>query len=185
MSIKDIITNRYSPRAFSSKEVEPEKIHDIFELTVWAPSAYNAQPWKFIYATKKDTDSYNKILETMTDFNKSWAKNAPVLLLGLTAKKFKHNGKDNPTSQYDLGQSVAYLTLAASESGLHLHQMSGFSSEKAIELFDIPEEYIPVSIIALGYKGELSVLPEDLQKMENGPRTRKSLDEVFQKKGFK
>lgn len=185
MEITDIIINRHSPRAFSSKEVEPEKLKEIFELTRWAPSAYNAQPWKFIYATKKDTDIYNKMLESLIDFNKSWAKNAPVLILTVAAKKFEHNGKDNPTSQYDLGQSVAYLTLAASAQGLHLHQMSGFSVEKAISLFNIPEKYLPVSIIALGYKGDLSVLPEDLQKMENNPRSRKSVNEIFLNEGFK
>ena len=81
--IHDLISHRWSPRAFDAKSVEKEKLRGVFEAARWAASSYNAQPWYFIVATKDDPENYAKVLSTFVEFNQSWAKNAPVVALSV------------------------------------------------------------------------------------------------------
>ncbi|MEP7286180.1 MAG: nitroreductase, partial [Chloroflexota bacterium] len=72
---------------------------------------------------------------------------------------------------------VAHLTIEAVALGLSAHQMAGFDGAKARELFDLPEDYETLTIIAIGYQGELDTLTEDLQEREKQTRTRKPMTE--------
>lgn len=182
MKIIDIIKNRHSPRAFSDKIVSENDLIKIFECAQWAASAYNEQPWRFIYANKADNAKYNKLLDCLVESNQVWAKSADVLIITLAKKNLTRNNKPNRHYMYDLGQSVANMAIAAESLGMHMHQMGGYFKDKVIEHFDIPDEYESVSMIALGYKGDASILPEDLRANENKARVRKALDEIILKK---
>ena len=104
--------------------------------------------------------------------------------VGTDMVKFAKNGNDNVIAKYDLGQSAMSLVLQAQSMGLFTHQMGGFDSEKARTLFNLPENYVAVSIIAVGYLGTLDQLGEDLRKLEESPRQRKEQTEfVFTKWG--
>lgn len=174
--IHPLIAKRWSPRAFdSSKSVETEKLAQIFEAARWSSSCFNDQPWVFIVATKDDTVNYQKMLDCLVPFNVSWAQAAPVLGLVVAQKNFKHNGKPNAFGEYDAGQAVATLVLQATALDLVAHQMGGFDAEIAIASFNIPETAKPVAAIAIGYAGEVSNLPVDLQERENAPRERQAL----------
>jgi nitroreductase len=174
--IHPLIAKRWSPRAFdSSKSVETEKLAQIFEAARWSSSCFNDQPWVFIVATKDDTVNYQKMLDCLVPFNVSWAQAAPVLGLIVAQKNFKHNGKPNAFGEYDAGQAVATLVLQATALDLVAHQMGGFDAEIAIASFNIPETAKPVAAIAIGYAGEVSNLPTDLQERENEPRQRQAL----------
>jgi nitroreductase len=59
--IHDLLADRWSPRAFSSRAVEAEKLRSLFEAARWAPSARNEQPWRFIIATQDDPDAYKRL----------------------------------------------------------------------------------------------------------------------------
>lgn len=170
-------TYRWSPRAFNERTVEKEKIRRILAAARWAPSAFNEQPWRFIVGIKGHI-TYNKVLETLVEWNQKWAGQAPLLILNVAKKTFSLNGKPNATSKYDLGQAVAHLSLEAMNQGIYSHQMSGFSKEKAIKLFQIPDDFQPVSVIALGYYGNPELLPEDMYKSEIGKRKRQALDDI-------
>jgi len=163
--INNLSVKRWSPRAFSDKHVEKEKLQSIFEAARWSASAFNAQPWRFLVAYKGD-DKYLKIMETLVEFNQLWAAKATVLILNCYQINFSHNGKPNHTAQYDLGQAVAHYSLEAINQGLCLHQMTGFDADKANELFGLGAEIKAFSVTALGYLGDVSSLPEDMQKME-------------------
>jgi len=54
--IRELISERWSPRAFDSRTVEGEKLASLFEAARWAPSSGNKQPWFFIIATQEDAD---------------------------------------------------------------------------------------------------------------------------------
>ncbi len=87
------------------------------------------------------------------------------------------------TRGYDLGQSVAHLTIQASALGLAVHQMGGFDASKAREVLAIPDGYEPVIAIAVGYAKRPETLPDDLRQREEAPRSRKPLEEfVFTEK---
>jgi nitroreductase len=174
--IHDLIRNRWSPRAFESRAVEPEKLCALFEAARWAASSFNAQPWSFIVATRDDPANFKKILDSFVEFNQGWAKNAPVVMLSVAAMNFAHNQEPNRHAFHDVGQAAANLALQATALGLELHQMAGILPDKARELFAIPDGYEAVAGMALGYPGDPSSLPEPLRKREEEPRTRKALE---------
>jgi len=173
--IHDLLRKRWSPRAFDSRAVETEKLKSLFEAARWAASSFNAQPWYYIMATKDDPENFNRLLESFVEFNRSWAKDAPVIGLSVAALKFEHNGEPNRHAFHDVGQASANLALQASALGLEVHQMAGILPDKARELFFIPDGYEAVAGFALGYPGNPAALPDKLRERELAARVRKPL----------
>lgn len=173
--IHQILNERWSPRAFDSRPVEPEKLRSLFEAARWAASSFNAQPWYFIIAAKDDAESYRKVLASFVEFNQGWARNAPVVGLSVARLNFEHNGQLNRHAFHDVGQAAANLAVQAAAHGLQLHQMAGILPEKARELFSIPQGYEAVAGFALGYPGDPESLPQQLKERELAQRTRKPL----------
>jgi len=174
--IHDLLSSRWSPRAFAEKPVEPQKLRSLFEAARWAASSYNAQPWYFIVATKNDPKNFQRVLDSFVEFNQSWAKNAPVLALSAAALNFEHNGQPNRHALHDVGQAAANLALQAAALGLQVHQMAGILPDKAKEIFSIPDGYEAVAGFAVGYPGDAASLPDHLRERENAPRVRKPLN---------
>jgi nitroreductase len=174
--IHDLIRNRWSPRAFENRPVEPETLCALFEAARWAPSSSNAQPWSFIVGTKDDPANFTKILECLVEQNQVWAKNAPVLVLTVATMNFDKNQQPNRHAFHDVGQAAANLALQATALGLEVHQMAGILPDKAREIFSVPSGYEVVAGIALGYPGDPASLPEPLLTRELASRTRKALD---------
>lgn len=177
--IHDLIQQRWSPRSFSDESVEPDLLNQLFEAARWAPSSYNEQPWKFIVARKEDDNAFAKLSKVMNEFNRSWAKKAPVLVLGLVKTTFDLDGRPNPHAEHDLGQAIAHLTFEATRNELYIHQMAGIEPSIAKELYDIPDGFKPMTMFAIGYKGQPESLSDKLQKQETSPRSRKPLDELI------
>ncbi len=174
--IHHLLRTRWSPRSFVDRPVEPEKLLSIFEAARWSPSAANKQPWAFIVATRADQDGHGKIVETLTGRNPLWAQNTPVLALAM-ARVDPQGSPANRYAYYDLGQAVAHLSIQATALGLQVHQMGGFDATKARELFGIPADYEPVTVIAIGDVGAPEALPEVLRQRELAARERKPLRE--------
>ncbi len=173
--VHELIQKRWSPVAFSSQPVAPEVVASLLEAARWTSSCYNEQPWFFLVATQAMAEDYQRLLSCLMEGNQIWAKNAPVLMIGVAKLYFDHNGKPNAHAYYDLGGAVSQLTVEATARGLFVHQMAGFEVEKARQLCQVPEEYDPVVAIALGYYGDTTTLAEAQQKRELAPRSRKPL----------
>lgn len=182
-SIHPLIKNRWSPRSFDSRPVEEEKLKRIFEAARWAPSSFNEQPWRFVVGIKGD-NTWKKIFESLVEWNQQWAVTAPVLIMAIGRETYTKTGKPNEVFKYDTGQSVAYLTLQVYEEGLVMHQMGGFSKDKAIELLSIPEGYAPLTVSAIGYQAPPEKLPEEFEKLEHGQRSRIPLNELVFAESF-
>lgn len=176
--VHDVIEERWSPRSFSDREVEPELIQKLFDAARWAPSSYNEQPWRFIYARKQEPEHFDKLYRVMGEFNQNWAGDAPMLILTIMKEKFSKNDKPNRVAKFDLGASMAYFTFEATRYDLYVHQMAGIDPEKAREIFDIPEGYKAVTMAAVGYKGDPDSLDSDLIESEVAKRTRKDISEI-------
>lgn len=173
--IHPLIASRWSPRAYDSKPVEAEKLQRIFEAARWAASSNNHQPWYFLVGFKGD-EVYQKIFDTLVGFNQQWALNAPMLVLAI-AKTINTRGDQNKSYAYDLGQSVATLSLQAMAEGIYTHQMGGFDASSAALIFEIPEEYKVIVVFTLGYLGDAGILPPNLKELEMSPRSRRSTGE--------
>lgn len=174
--VHDLIQSRWSPRAFGDRSVEPEKLLSLLEAARWAPSSYNYQPWSFIVATKDDATEYNRLLSTLVEFNQGWAKNAPVLILAV-AKIRNDDGKTNRHALHDVGLALENLIIQATSLGLFAHQIAGFNVDTAREVYQIPEDYEPATVVTIGYPGDPQSLPDGLRDRELAPRVRKPLTE--------
>lgn len=172
-----LILERWSPRAFADRNVSAADLKTVFEAGRWAPSSYNEQPWRF-FVGHRNSQTYKKILDALVPFNQDWAKGAPVLILGVAKTRFGHNDSPNNYAAHDLGAAMGLMALQATAIGLAAHQMAGFDWVKAREAFEIPEAYTMGSVMALGYQGELSDLPDKFQAQEQSPRSRKPLSEI-------
>ena len=176
--VHGLLERRYSPYAFSPRPVEPEKLRQLFEAARSAPSSYNGQPWRFVVARREDAGGFGRLLDTLVDQNRKWARNAPVLVLSVAKVDFTHSGQPNRHAWYDVGQAAAYLTLQATELGLYVHQMAGFDPVKARQLLNIPEGYEPAAMMAVGYPDDSGPLAESRQ-LDSTRRPRKPLDTLL------
>ncbi|MBL1202722.1 MAG: nitroreductase family protein [Nostoc sp. ZfuVER08] len=174
--VHDLIRSRWSPRAFAYSPVEEDKILSLLEAARWAPSSYNYQPWNFILATKDNETEYNQLLNTLVEFNQGWAKNAPVLILAV-ARVRSDEGKTLRHAFHDVGLAIENLTIQATAFGLAVHQMAGFDADSARKEYQIPDDYEPVTALAVGYPGDPQSLGDGLRDRELAPRTRKPLQE--------
>lgn len=172
--IHPMFLNRWSPRAFSTKTVEPELIWRVLEAAGWAPSGGNLQPWRYIIA--RSEEDKKKFKSFINDGNWAWCQYAPVLIL-LTAQTVRGEGKSNRTAMLDAGASWAYLALEAMHQGLIAHAMGGFQPDKAKEILRIPDDYEPCIVIALGYQGDKEHLQEK-DRVREIPSQRKSIQET-------
>jgi len=93
-------------------------------------------------------------------------------------RTINNNGEgNNAVYQYDAGQSVAHLSVEATQQGLYAHQMGGFSPEKISKHFDVPEDYKPLTVVAIGYIGNADQLEAGMKKSELAERGRFDFDD--------
>jgi nitroreductase len=177
-SVHELIRARWSPRAFSDREVSDADLRTIFEAARWAASSFNEQPWRFLVARKSDPVAFEKILHILLPFNQAWAKKAPVLFIMAAKRTFSHNSTPNSYAVHDAGQALAHVFLQATALGLHAHGMAGFDRDRARTELAIPEDYDLAAAVALGYLGSPDDLPEQQRQSETARRTRKPLDEI-------
>ena len=173
-------TERWSPRAFSGESIPQETLLSFFEAARWAPSAYNSQPWRFLYA-RRDTPNWERYLGLLNEFNRSWAQHAAALVIVISKTTFVAPGasEESPAlwHTFDTGSAWGYLALQASLSGWHTHGMAGFDQDLTRKELNIPEGYAVHAAIAIGKLGDKSTLPDYLQGREV-PSPRKPLAEL-------
>ncbi len=170
--IHDLLARRWSPRAFAERPVEPDTLASLFEAARWAPSSSNEQPWRFVVATKDAAAAYDRLLACLLEGNRKWACRAPVLMLSVARLTFEDDGKPNRHALHDTGMALENLLLQATALGLAAHPMAGFDLDKARTDLRIPSGFEPVAMVAVGYPGDPSLLPEYLQQREAKPRER-------------
>jgi len=175
--VHELIRERWSPRAFSRKEISSEDLRSLFEAARWAPSSSNEQPWAFIVATRNDNENFTKALQPLVEFNANWAKNAYVLGFAVTELAFAKNNTPNRNAHYDTGAAMSQLTTEATSRGIFVHQMAGFDPDTAREVFEIPSGWDAIAAFAMGYPGDPALLPQPYRDRETAPRVRKPIRE--------
>lgn len=171
------LSERWSPRSFDpDATITDTQLDALLEAARWAPSASNNQPRRFIVA-RRDTREFDTIVAALVGLNSSWAHNASALVVGI-AEMSSAKGDARPYAEYDLGQSLAHLSVQAQAEGLYTHQMAGVDWKKFMEAFDLAENLKPMTVTAVGTVASADRLPEDLEQRETAPRTRLSLDDL-------
>ncbi len=181
--IDPVFIRRWSPRAMSGEPVSERELLTLFEAARWAPSSYNEQPWRFLYA-RQDTKHWSTFFNLLVELNQSWAKNAAVLVVLVSKTTFSHNGKPNRVHTFDAGSAWENLALQAARMGLVAHGMAGFDADKARRELHVPEDFAVEAMIAIGQPGRSEDLPEPLRQREV-PSGRKPVSEVVCEGPFK
>jgi len=179
--IHELIARRWSGRAFDAQKTLPRtQLLALLEAARWAPSCFGDEPWRYIVWDRgRDQAAWQKAFDCLAEGNQIWVRNAPVLMLSSADASFR-NGKPNRWGQHDTGAASENLCLQAASLGLMAHQMGGFDVEKIRHAFAIPERYMPMAMIAVGYPGPVSVLEnEKYREMESAPRRRQPLEQCF------
>jgi nitroreductase len=181
-NIHSLFLNRWSPRPMTGEGINDEDLMSLFEAARWAPSSYNNQPWRFIYA-KRDTKHWEVLFNLLVEGNKAWAKNASVLIVVIARRNFEFNEKPARTNQFDAGAAWENLALEATFRGIVTHGMQGFDYEKARKVLEIPDNFDVLAMIAIGRKAPREHLPPQLQEREY-PNDRKPLQVIVMEGKF-
>lgn len=179
--IHDIIAKRWSSRAFDPEQsISDDDIIALAEAARWAPSSYGVQPWRFLILNKSlNETSWNKALSCINEWNRSWAKHAPLFVVAVAHCQFSHNQKLNRWAEYDTGAAVENFCLQATALNITTRQIGGFDLDQICQAFDIPDNFTPMSIIAAGYLAKPDNLSTSMADDEQAPRTRNPLEEHF------
>lgn len=175
--VDSLFYERWSPRAMSGQMVSDEELMPLFEAARWAPSSFNEQPWRFIFA-KKGTERWNDFMDLLVPFNQEWCKNGSVLCIMVSKKNFTHNGTPNSCHSFDAGSAWENLCLQGHMKGLVVHGMAGFDYEKARTMLKIPADFDVEAMCVIGKPADATVLSKDLQAREK-PSGRKALNEIM------
>jgi len=181
--VAPLFLNRWSSRAFTNEAISDEALFSLFEAARWAPSAYNAQPWRFIYA-KRDSSAWPKLLSFLVPYNQGWAHGAAALIFVVSKATFTPAGKSEPTvsrsASFDAGAAWASLAIQAHLDGWVAHGMGGFDDEAARLALNVPADNRIEAAVAIGRHGDMAALPERYHLGEI-PSTRRPLREsVFE-----
>ncbi|MDR2165291.1 MAG: nitroreductase family protein [Zoogloeaceae bacterium] len=160
---------RWSPRAFEPVEIPLVELERIFEAARWAPSAYNSQPWRFLYA-RRDTPEWSVFLDLLIEFNRAWAQNASALVVVVSARDFTPPGKSEAiqtgSHSFDTGAATACLVLQAHLSDWPAHIITGFDKAKARAALAIPDGFDVEAAIVIGKQGKPESLPPGMRDRE-------------------
>lgn len=174
-NIDELLLQRWSPRAFDeSAAISDEELMTMFEAARWAPSAYNDQPWRFVYA-KRGTPEWDALFNVLVPFNQGWTKDAAVLIVVVSRNTFEPSekaGNNTPsvTHSFDTGAAWQNLALQAYDLGWIAHGMSGFDYKKAAQAIELPEGWSVEAMVAIG--------KHQPDKRKEEPSTRKPLSEL-------
>ncbi|WP_282608297.1 nitroreductase family protein [Pelagibius sp. Alg239-R121] len=186
LPIDPIFLKRWSPRAFDSSPMPEPDLLTLIEAARWAPSAFNVQPWRFLYALRGDAQWQN-FLELLDSFNIGWAQNASALVFLLSDRLMfaDEPGKAKPSRchSFDAGAAWAQLALQATRMGYQAHGMAGIDYDLSRIRLQVPERYRIEIAIAVGRRADAAALPAELQEREF-PSPRRPIDELAFAGGF-
>ena len=175
--VDNIFLDRWSPRAMTGEAIPEEDLMVLFEAARWAPSSYNNQPWRILYA-RRDSEHWPLFFDLLVEFNKGWAINAGALVLFISRTHFDFNGELAVTHSFDTGAAWENLALQGSLKGLVVHGMQGFDSDRARTALNIPAGFQVEAMAAIGKPADPATLPEDLRAKE-APSDRRKLEQTI------
>ncbi|MGJ7534861.1 MULTISPECIES: nitroreductase family protein [unclassified Variovorax] len=187
-AIDPIFLKRWSPRALDEKAtISDQELMTLFEAAHWAPSSFNSQPWRFIYA-RRDTPQWSRLFDLLVPMNQGWAVRASALVVLVSATTAQPPGAPGPIPSYshslDAGAAWAHLALQATQLGWHAHAMAGFDVARAAQVLNVPDNFRVETVIAIGRIGDKSVLPPPMQEREQ-PNTRRPVEELVMEGEFR
>ena len=173
MEFLDLVKKRQSVRGYLNKTVEREKIERCLEAARLAPSATNAQPWKFIVIDNPEIKEAvaNKTFNRIISFNR-FSLQAPVMIVIISDRtsitnKITKAVKDKELTPIDIGIAAQHICLQAAEEGLGTCMLGWFDEKGVKELLDIPQAKKVELLITVGYPASDEIRPKKRKELSN------------------
>ena len=176
-SIDKIFLDRWSPRAMTGDTIPEKDLMALFEAARWAPSSYNNQPWRILYA-RRESEHWPLFLDLLVPGNRAWAKNAAALLVFISKTTFDFNGQPSRTHSYDCGAAWENFALQGSLKEYVVHGMEGFDYDRAKSELKVPDEFQVEAMAAVGIPANPEQLSDEQRKRES-PNDRRKLDQTI------
>ncbi len=143
----------------------------MFEAARWAPSAFNVQPWRFVYARREKPEDWGPLFGALGEYNQVWVGSGASVLAFIASDRFRRvDGKApaaHPTHAFDAGAAWGYLALQAHRLGWAAHGMAGFDPPRAYAATGLPEPDFQIhAAIAIGVVTGAAILPERFRDRE-------------------
>ncbi len=173
-NINHLLLHRHSPRAFSGEAIAETDLLAMLEAASWAPSSFNNQPWRFVYA-KRDTAAWDKFFSWLTPNNQAWAKQASALIVVLSRNNFTYNEQPSRTHSFDTGAAWENLALEAASRDWVAHGIEGFDRERVKSELGVPDSFTVEMMIVVG---------RPLEPETEDTSSRKKLQEIASENEF-
>jgi nitroreductase len=184
--VDPLFLERWSPRAFDGSKLDTADLFTMFDAARWAPSSFNGQPWRFIYA-HRDSAAWPRFLSLLMPFNAMWAQRASVLVFVVSDTLIQLPRADSlsvsHSHSFDAGAAWVLLALQATRLGYHAHGMTGVEFERARTELSVPDRFRIEAAVAIGRIGDKSTLPPEFQARE-APNGRKELKDLVMEGSF-
>lgn len=178
MDVVDAIRSRRARRVFSERPVEEDKIQALIEAVRLSASCNNNQPWRLVVV--KGKEALESVRSTLSRGN-VWATRAPVII-AVSARPADDCRLSDKRDYYlfSTGLAIGQLELRATELGLIAHPIAGYDPLKAKPLLGVPEDYVIITYVIVGYPGtDDSVLSDKQRAAELARPERKPVGDNF------
>ncbi len=175
-AVNSLIQARRAWRALSPEPVPREALERLVEAAHLAPSCFNNQPWRFVIA---QGEALAKVKAALPGGN-YWAKTAPAIVALASHRDLDCKLSDNRDYfLFGCGMATGFLMLQATQMGLVAHPIAGYDPIAVKEALGIPPDYVLITLIVVGRRGDPSTLSDKHRALELGPRDRKPLPTVL------
>ncbi|MCW2317048.1 Nitroreductase [Rhodoblastus acidophilus] len=175
--VSALFLHRWSARAMTGEPIPENVLFALLEAARYAPSAYNSQPWRFVYARKGEA-GFDALVAALSENNRPWAREASALIVAASKAEFTPPGHESPVSlgsaSFDTGAAWASLAFQAALLGWSTRAMAGFDRDKARAAVKAPDSLKLEVIVAVGRRGDAARLPPEKQALEK-PNARRDL----------
>ena len=151
-----LVRNRRMVQKFDDRMVAADVIEAVVESARYAPSAREAQPWRFIVV--QEALARHQI--AVAAFNHPHVKTAPVVVVCCARIHSHVSGSGRPSFPMDLAAAIQTMVIAAADLGVHSSWIYGFRESAIRPVVEIPVDVPIVALVCLGYQAGLSNLPE-------------------------
>jgi nitroreductase len=176
MELKELIDIRRSYRSLAPAEITEDLVRDLAHSASMAPSCFNNQPWRFVFAYDP---AVLQQLFTAMDKGNEWTFKASLIVAVFSKPDLDCQSGDREYYLFDTGMGSAFLMLRAADLGLVAHPIAGFNPDTVKRILDIPEEMTLVTLINVGKKSDTvnPVLNETMAEIEKNRPPRKPFNE--------
>ena len=178
VEVAEAIRIRRARRVLSDRPLESEKVDALVEAMRLSASCFNNQPWRVTLCMGAEA---LPAIKTALSKGNVWATPAPlIMVISARPPDDCQLSEKRDYFLFSTGLAVGQMELRATELGLVCHPIAGYDPVKAKQLLGIPEDYIVITFVIIGYPSTDSSFLSDKQKAQELVRPeRKPIGENF------